>query len=295
MKPKHVINCGTYCVLYTSAILCNKYVLTELGFQYPTIFQAWQNLVAWILTVILQGNLLSKVTFKDFKAWGAGMVFYIGTIYSGSIALARNPVPIYLIGSSGSDIILYLFNDQFTSNAVHWTISVKAVSIMLIFWSPSLDIEGLTWLFGHMLFSGVYKSLLFWYDRPGLRSTYHLVKRRQCLHMNNISSVFILFPLGIYMRHHHKIVNEFSYLQSPLFLALCILSGVLCFSVNNALYNINETLSSPFTDILHIISKYISLLVSMQAFYLSHSLFLWASVACCFLSDLIFLSSFSFV
>ena len=165
---------------------------------------------------------------------------------------------------------------------------------MLIFWSPTLDAENLSWLFGHMVFCGIYKSLLFWYDKPGLRSTYHLVKRRQCLHLNNISSVFILFPLGIYMRHHHKIVNEFFYLHEPLFYVLAVLSGVLCFSVNNILYNINEHLSSPYTDTLHIISKYVTLAVSMHAFLISHSLFLWASLAFCFLSDLIFLSSMSY-
>ena len=291
MKPAHVINCGTYCVLFVSAILCNKYVLSVFGFQYPTIFQAWQNLVACILTYILQGNTLSKVSIKDFKSWSPGMLFYIGTIYSGSIALAKNPIPVYLIGNSGSDIILHLTDNEFISSAVHWTISMKAISIMLIFWNTSLDDFGLRWLVVNMLFSGIYKSLTYWYDKPGLRSTYLLVKRRQCLHLNNISSVFILFPLGIYMGHHQKIAYEFSYLKSPLFYALCFISGILCFTVSNVFYSINETLPSHVTDLLHIVSRYLALFVAMQTFTLNHSFFLWISIIFGLSSDLIYVFS----
>jgi len=57
----HVISIHfTYCMLYMTAVLCNKYVLSSLGFQYPTIFQGWQTPVAFTLINIFSGEFFKS-------------------------------------------------------------------------------------------------------------------------------------------------------------------------------------------------------------------------------------------
>ena len=62
-KKSNFVDYTTYCLLYTTTIICNKYVLTSLGFQYPTIFQAWQALVAIIMIQLVSGKIYSSVHY----------------------------------------------------------------------------------------------------------------------------------------------------------------------------------------------------------------------------------------
>lgn len=52
----------TYSVLYSSTIICNKYVLTSLGFQYPTIFQVSPQYRRFLFTD-------PRLTQTRFGAW----------------------------------------------------------------------------------------------------------------------------------------------------------------------------------------------------------------------------------
>ena len=52
----NIVDYTTYCLLYATTIMCNKYVLSSLGFQYPTIFQAWQTFVAILLIQMISGK-----------------------------------------------------------------------------------------------------------------------------------------------------------------------------------------------------------------------------------------------
>lgn len=62
----NIVDYTTYCFLYTLTIICNKYVLTSLGFQYPTIFQTWQALVAVIMIQFVFGKI--TVIFSIIKS-----------------------------------------------------------------------------------------------------------------------------------------------------------------------------------------------------------------------------------
>ena len=56
-EKSNIVDYASYCLLYVTTIICNKYVLSSLGFQYPTVFQAWQTFVSLVLIQMVSGKL----------------------------------------------------------------------------------------------------------------------------------------------------------------------------------------------------------------------------------------------
>ena len=81
--------------LVCSGLYINKYVLSVLGFKYPTIFQGWQTLAGLIIYAIL--TYASKSNFKlvgidrpAFISLLPGFLFYTTSLVAASKALAGN-------------------------------------------------------------------------------------------------------------------------------------------------------------------------------------------------------------
>lgn len=90
-----------YSVLIGTCLFMNKYVLSTLGFRYPTIFQGWQMLVGFIIFRIL--ICLYKSSFSVISLDRSGFIsllpaflFFTTSIISGSKALSSIPVPIFI-------------------------------------------------------------------------------------------------------------------------------------------------------------------------------------------------------
>jgi len=92
---------ATFVIIHILGLFVNKYVLSVLGFKYPTIFQGWQTLCGLLLykllTVVSRANF--KVTPIDRPALISllpGFLFFTTSIIAGSKALAGVPIPIYV-------------------------------------------------------------------------------------------------------------------------------------------------------------------------------------------------------
>ena len=79
-----IVGCGLY---------INKYVLSILGFRYPTIFQGWQTLTGLIIYKLL--TFASKSSFKlagidrpAFISLLPGFLFFTTSLIASSKALA---------------------------------------------------------------------------------------------------------------------------------------------------------------------------------------------------------------
>jgi len=90
-----------YSVLIGTCLVMNKYVLSTLGFRYPTIFQGWQMLVGFIifrLLICLYKNSFSVISLdrSGFISLLPAFLFFTTSIISGSKALSSIPIPIFI-------------------------------------------------------------------------------------------------------------------------------------------------------------------------------------------------------
>ena len=84
-----------FTTLVCSGLYINKYILSVLGFKYPTIFQGWQTLAGLIIYKIL--TFCSKSNFKlvgidrpAFISLLPGFLFFTTSLVAASKALAGN-------------------------------------------------------------------------------------------------------------------------------------------------------------------------------------------------------------
>ena len=84
-----------FAVIVSSSLYINKYVLSVLGFKYPTIFQGWQTLASLVIFKVL--TYTHKNNFKlvnmdrsAFVSLLPGFLFHTTSIVAGSKALSGN-------------------------------------------------------------------------------------------------------------------------------------------------------------------------------------------------------------
>jgi len=88
-------------ILASSVLVVNKYILTSLGFQFPTLFLGWQTL-AHILILKLDSVVLDSSNTNLGKKWKKILIFspvillHFISLYLGSKALSRLRLHIYL-------------------------------------------------------------------------------------------------------------------------------------------------------------------------------------------------------
>ena len=87
-----------FACLVGSGLYVNKYVLSVLGFKYPTIFQGWQTLAGLVIYKLL--TYCSKANFKlvgidrpAFISLLPGFLFFTTSLVAASKALAGKPLP----------------------------------------------------------------------------------------------------------------------------------------------------------------------------------------------------------
>ncbi|XP_068706020.1 UDP-N-acetylglucosamine transporter TMEM241 homolog isoform X2 [Montipora foliosa] len=89
-----------YCFFGVITTFVNKHVLSNLHFTYPTVFQSWQtgSSALALLSMSTLGftdlNIVS-VNRSVLRSWLPASVLFSATIYSGSVALSRLPVPVF--------------------------------------------------------------------------------------------------------------------------------------------------------------------------------------------------------
>ena len=80
--------------LVCSGLYINKYVLSVLGFKYPTIFQGWQTLAGLVIYKLLTycskstSFKLTKIDRPAFVSLLPGFLFYTTALVASSKALA---------------------------------------------------------------------------------------------------------------------------------------------------------------------------------------------------------------
>ncbi|BFZ11258.1 hypothetical protein BsWGS_14296 [Bradybaena similaris] len=236
-----------FCVLFISTHFANKYVLSELRFTYPTIFQGWQTLVGVIMfkALISTGHvetLLQGKEWHDCALWLPGMMSFLISIYSGSRALASLPIPVFfviqnltLIFKATYDLV---FHREMLSVYSYLMLMLSVCSAVAVAKTdPQYDSDGYFWMCVHVVSLGIfdiYTSLMK--GRLKLKAT----ERLFCCYFY---SVLVLAPCSYFLGDALEATN-FPYLYFTKFYLGCILSGVLGMLLNICAIRVDELRSA---------------------------------------------------
>lgn len=226
------------------------------------------------------------VTISDILPWLPAMMFYVGSIYSGSKALSHLPVPVFLLSHGASDVVLILCDRFFPSGAIHLSMPLKMAGMFLALWSAHYDstMIDLTWIILSTVFSGAYRSASFWYTTPHWPYSSLTIIQRQ--YLNNLLGVVTLFPVAVLLGHHHQIKNNFEYLGEIRFYIGCISSGLLGWASNFMWGKLNFSKPLAYLNMLQLAGKVLTILLSFHLFPVTHTMPLWIGIFLGILGDI---------
>lgn len=277
-----------YSVLYAVTILCNKYILSSLGFHYPTLFQSWQTFVGICLMWLFSDVHLWEFVPLETLSWIPAMLLYVGTIYSGSISLSQLPIPVFLICQSCSDIVFLICNETMPDNFILLSIPAKISAGMMAVLSvyKHSHMNALLWIGIHVVLSGAYRTISYWYSTPS--GPYSTLTTTQRLFLNYLFSVLTLMPIAYMLGHHEIAWESFLHFNASKFYIGCILSGILGYAVNKMWnkFAIKATNGSNML-MVHLLAKIITLLMSMNIFPHEHTMQIWLAICLCVTGDLL--------
>lgn len=277
----------TYCVLYTSTIICNKYVLTSLGFQFPTIFQAWQTFIGLFLMHVVGGFQVKEMVLRDIGPWVPAMILYVGTIVSGSIALSKLPIPMFILGQGCGDVIVLICNENMPSTMAMFSFPVKLAAAIIASWSAIQQswYVALMWLIAHAVCSGAYRSVSLWYSSPHWPYSNLTIQQRQ--YLNYFFSTCVLLP-SIFLFGHHEKAKSFPYLNANRFYIGSICSGIFGWAVNKLWMRIfYHTTPDSKTHATQLFSKVLILLLSMNIYPYIFSWSIWIGILLNLIADVL--------
>ncbi|XP_014109797.1 PREDICTED: transmembrane protein 241 isoform X4 [Pseudopodoces humilis] len=154
-----------FCLFYLAFSFTNKYVLSVLQFTYPTLFQGWQTLVGGLLLHIswklgwVEINLCSR---SEILSWLPASVLFVGTIYAGSRALSRLPIPVFLTVHNAAEVITcgfqkFVQKEQISHLKVCSVLFLLAAAVCLPLCDTQFDPNGYSWALIHLICVGAYK------------------------------------------------------------------------------------------------------------------------------------------
>ncbi|XP_067934930.1 UDP-N-acetylglucosamine transporter TMEM241-like isoform X1 [Watersipora subatra] len=88
----------SFVIFGVASLFVNKYILSILKFTFPTIFQGWQCFVSLIvlICIIKRRNSASKLRRCVDIHYLPEAIFFVCSIYAGSKALTKIPIPVFL-------------------------------------------------------------------------------------------------------------------------------------------------------------------------------------------------------
>eukprot|EP00092_Neocalanus_flemingeri_P024574 GFUD01026653.1.p1 GENE.GFUD01026653.1~~GFUD01026653.1.p1 ORF type:complete len:307 (+),score=73.85 GFUD01026653.1:98-1018(+) len=240
-----ILGCGLY---------INKYVLSILGFRYPTIFQGWQTLTGLIIYKLL--TFASKSDFKlasidrpAFISLLPGFLFFTTSLIASSKALAGVPIPIFVSVYNTLPASIYLLDRVLPDHPPVGPLQFgSAVTTLvsggiLVLSQIGLDFSDSAYFW---LVVGVVCSAAYCLHCRIADARYASWDR---LYYNSIFSVIVLAPASFYLEEAFEALN-FHHDRQELFLAGCIASAMLGAAAN--LYSVRLKQDEYFGPVQHL-------------------------------------------
>ncbi|XP_026555086.1 transmembrane protein 241 isoform X3 [Pseudonaja textilis] len=233
-----------FCLFYLSSYFTNKYVLSVLKFTYPTLFQGWQTLVGGILLHVswkIGWVEISSSSRSEVLSWLPASALFVGIIYSGSRALSRLPIPIFLTLHNAADVIFYgvevsVQKEQNSSLKLCRVLILLVAAGGLLFNDPQFDIDGYFWALIHLLCVGAYK-------------VFYKLWKPNSLSISEQQYINYAFSVVMLVFASHPTGDLFSSLEFPLlyfyiFHSSCLASGLLGFLLTLYTMKLKSSISS---------------------------------------------------
>jgi len=245
-----------FSVIVISVLYINKYVLTILGFRYPTIFQGWQTLTGLLIYKLL--TLVSKTSFKltsiDRSALISllpGFLFFTTSIISSSKALAGVPIPIFVSVFNTLPAVIYLLDRLLPKSGgpptsvlqVCASIGTLSTGSILVLSQISLNFSDSAYFW---LVVGVVCSAAYCLHCRIADARYTSWDK---LFYNSVFSVIALAPASFYLEEAFEALN-FHHDRQELFLFGCVASAVLGATAN--LYTVRLKQDEYFGPVHHL-------------------------------------------
>lgn len=227
MDKKLLIWILVYMLSSISAILVNKYVLTNLNFTYPTIYQSWQMFVAAFLLICIHTFGCTEIQCTTYavviKSWILPILSFTLSIYSGSISLSRLPIPIFCIFQQGFTQLFVLISNLITFGrpSVFESITVMGgigSTVLAVYLDMDYSHHRYKWLVVHCLSAGFYSIYAVHINNTKIKEIDKMV-------LNSTSSVLLLMTFG-YATGETTSVLDFPFIHQSRFHLSCLLSGV---------------------------------------------------------------------
>ncbi|XP_044280032.1 transmembrane protein 241 isoform X2 [Varanus komodoensis] len=223
-----------FCLFYLASYFTNKYVLSVLKFTYPTLFQGWQTLVGGFLLHVswkIGWVEIGSSSRSEVLSWLPASALFVGIIYSGSRALSRLPIPIFLTLHNAAEVITYGIETfvlkETSAPKICRVLMLLVASGCLPFFDPQFDTDGYFWALIHLLCVGAYK-------------VFHKLWRPSSLSASEQQYINYAFSVAILAFASHPTVHslgdffsalEFPFLYFYSFHSSCLASGLLGFLV----------------------------------------------------------------
>ncbi|KAM6455165.1 UDP-N-acetylglucosamine transporter TMEM241 isoform 1-T2 [Liasis olivaceus] len=218
-----------FCLFYLASYFTNKYVLSVLKFTYPTLFQGWQTLVGGFLLHVswkIGWVEISSSSRSEVISWLPASALFVGIIYSGSRALSRLPIPIFLTLHNAADVPFYgveasVQKEQTSVLKLCRVLILLVAAVGLPFYDPQFDTDGYFWAFIHLLCVGAYKI-------------FHKLWKTNSLSISEQQYINYAFSVVMLAFASHPTGDLFSALEFPflyfyIFHSSCLASGLLGF------------------------------------------------------------------
>jgi len=269
-----------FAVIVTSSLYINKYVLSVLGFKYPTIFQGWQTLASLVIFKVLtythKNNFkLVKMDRSAFISLLPGFLFYTTSIVAASKALAGVSVPIFVSVLNTLPAAIYVIDRIFPGGRppvdllqLAGAVVTLASATALVLTQVGLDFSDSAYFW---LLVAVICTVAYTLHCRIADARYTSWDR---LYYNSIFSVIILTPASLYLEEAFQALN-FHHEKQGLFLAGCASSALL--TAVSHLYTLRLKQDEYFGPLYHL-AMGLTALISPLLFTTNLSVLQWVLV-----------------
>ncbi|KAM6900459.1 UDP-N-acetylglucosamine transporter TMEM241 homolog [Xenentodon cancila] len=263
--------------VFVVSYFTNKFVLSVLKFNYPTLFQGWQTFIGAVLLLVF-GKLgwveMSRISRSAALSWLPASFLFVGSIYAGSRALSRIDIPFFFTLQNSSHVVSYCIIKVLHGEKTHW---LKFISLCLTLLStfnlplfdPQFDYSGYLWAVCHLFCVGVYRVFQV-HSKSNNLSDYE----QQCI--NYLFSVLLL-ALAAHPTGDLTAALEFPSLRSHSFHCGCCASALLGFFLLVATVRLKRGASLQHFGVWIFLSKVTTMSLSPFIFTLNINIlsFLW--------------------
>uniref|UniRef100_UPI00398F2D27 UDP-N-acetylglucosamine transporter TMEM241 homolog isoform X1 n=2 Tax=Pristiophorus japonicus TaxID=55135 RepID=UPI00398F2D27 len=254
-------------LFFIASWFTNKYVLSVLMFTYPTLFQGWQTFVGSLLLQIAWKlgwvEIRSHVLWSAKLSWFPGALLFVGSIYAGSRALSKLPIPFFLVLQNASEVIASIFLKITRKEKLSFTKLLSMLMTLLAgaslpFNDLRFDPGGYFWAVIHFACAGGYKVFQ---KLPKSCSLSELEQQ----YLNYLYSVVLLIsaahPAGDALG-----ALDFPFLYSYRFHSGCCASGILGVALLLVSVKVKSYLSTERYGVWTLFTKVLAACLSLVVF-----------------------------